>query len=49
MRVIVEPAIFDPQTGMFVEIVRDADTGEVIGTNARFPEPEPEQEEPTAE
>ena len=44
MAVIVEPAVLDEQTGMLVEIVRDADTGEIIGKNERYPEPEPEAE-----
>ena len=40
MAVITEPAVLDEQTGMLVEIVRDADTGEIIGKNERYPEPE---------
>lgn len=44
MRVIVDPAIFDPELGMLIEIVRDAESGEIIGTNSRFPDPEPEPE-----
>jgi hypothetical protein len=42
MAVIIEPAVLDEQTGMLVEIVRDADTGEIIGKNERYPEPEAE-------
>ena len=42
MAVIIEPAVLDEQTGMLVEIVRDADTGEIIGKNERYPEPEEE-------
>lgn len=44
MQVITEPAILDPETGMLVEIVRNAETGEIIGKNERYPEPEPEAE-----
>jgi hypothetical protein len=44
MSVITEPAYLDPETGMLVEIVRDADTGEIIGKNERYPEPETEAE-----
>lgn len=40
MSVIIEPAFLDEETGMLVEIVRDAETGEVIGKNERYPEPE---------
>ena len=45
MAVIVEPAVLDEQTGMLVEIVRDADTGEIIGKNERYPEADPEVNE----
>jgi hypothetical protein len=38
MAVITEPAYLDEQTGMLVEIVRDAATGEIIGKNERMPE-----------
>jgi hypothetical protein len=44
MAVITEPAVLDEQTGMLVEIVRDADTGEIIGKNEWYPEPEQEAE-----
>ena len=40
MAVITEPAVLDEATGMLVEIVRDADTGEIIGKNERYPDPE---------
>jgi len=40
MEVIIDPAYLDPETGMLVEIVRNADTGEIIGKNERYPEPE---------
>jgi hypothetical protein len=43
MAVITEQAYLDPETGMLVEIVRDADTGEIIGKNERAPEPEVEE------
>lgn len=42
MPVIIEPAYLDEQTGMLVEIVRNADTGEIIGKNERMPEEAPE-------
>ena len=38
MQVIIEPAYLDEQTGMLTEIVRDAETGQVIGKNERAPE-----------
>ena len=38
MQVIIEPAYLDEQTGMIVEIVRNAETGEIIGKNERMPE-----------
>jgi hypothetical protein len=44
MAVIIEPAVLDEVTGMLVEIVRNAETGEIIGKNERYPEPEPEPE-----
>ena len=44
MAVIIEPAVLDEVTGMLVEIVRDAETGKIIGKNERYPEPEPEEE-----
>jgi hypothetical protein len=43
MEVIIEPAVLDEQTGMLVEIVRDAETGKIIGKNERAPEPEVEE------
>ena len=42
MVVITEPAYLDPETGMLTEIVRDADTGKIIGKNERMPEEAPE-------
>jgi hypothetical protein len=38
MAVITEPAYLDDETGMLTEIVRDAETGEIIGKNERMPE-----------
>jgi hypothetical protein len=38
MPVITEPAYLDPETGLLVEIVRDQETGLVIGKNERAPE-----------
>jgi len=45
MPVITEPAVYDPITNEWVQIVRNAETGEVIGTNSRttpFDEEAPE-------
>lgn len=42
MQVIIESAYLNPETGMLVEIVRNAETGEIIGKNERYPEPEVE-------
>jgi len=36
--VITESAYLDEQTGMLTEIVRDAETREIIGKNERMPE-----------
>jgi hypothetical protein len=38
MAVITEPAYLDEQTGMLTEIVRDAETGKIVGKNERMPE-----------
>jgi hypothetical protein len=35
MPVITEPAVYDPIKDEWVEVVRDAETGEIIGTNTR--------------
>jgi hypothetical protein len=37
MAVITEPAYLDPETGMLTEIVRNVDTGEIVGKNERVP------------
>ena len=42
MQVITEPAYLDPETGMLTEIVRDAETGKIIGKNERVPEEDTE-------
>jgi hypothetical protein len=34
----IDQAVYDPKTGKMVEIVRDAETGEIIGKNERMPE-----------
>jgi hypothetical protein len=39
---LIEQAVYDPKTGKMVEIVRDAETGEIIGKNERMPEEAPE-------
>ena len=46
MQVIIEPAYLDHETGLLVEIVRNAETGEIIGKNERYPEQEPNEETP---
>lgn len=38
MAVIIDPAYLDAETGMITEIVKDAETGQVIGKNERMPE-----------
>ena len=43
MAVIIEPPVLDESTGMLVEIVRNAETGEIIGKNERYPEPKEEE------
>lgn len=35
MQVIIEPAVYDPVNDEWVQIVRNAETGEIIGTNTR--------------
>lgn len=35
MQVIIEPAVYDAATDEWVQVVRNAETGEVIGTNTR--------------
>jgi len=45
MPVITEPAVYDPINDEWVQVVRDAETGQVIGTNTRkapFDEEAPE-------
>jgi hypothetical protein len=45
MPLITEPAVYDPINDEWVQVVRDAETGEVIGTNTRkapFDEEAPE-------
>lgn len=45
MPVITEPAVYDPVNDEWVQVVRDAETGQVIGTNTRkrpFDEEAPE-------
>jgi len=38
MPVITDAPYLDEQTGMLVEIVRDEETGKIIGKNERMPE-----------
>jgi len=42
MKEIIDQAVYDPETGKMVEIVRDAETGKIIGKNERMPEEAPE-------
>lgn len=45
MPLITEPAVYDPVNDEWVQVVRDAETGQVIGTNTRktpFDEEAPE-------
>jgi len=35
MAVITEPAVYDPINDEWVQVVRDADTGTIVGTNTR--------------
>jgi hypothetical protein len=39
---LIEQAVYDPNTGKMVEIVRNGETGEIIGKNERMPEEAPE-------
>ena len=46
MQVIIEPAVYDPLNDEWVQIIRNAKTGEIIGANTRktpFDEPEVEE------
>ena len=42
MQVTTDAPYLDEQTGMIIEIVRNAETGEIIGKNERMPEEAPE-------
>ena len=47
MQVVTEPAVYDAINDEWVQVVRNAETGEIIGTNTRrtpFDHPEPEAE-----
>ena len=35
MPIIIEPAVYDPVNDEWVQVVRDAETGQIIGTNSR--------------
>jgi hypothetical protein len=35
MQLIIEPAVYDPVKDEWVQVVRDAETGQIIGTNTR--------------
>jgi hypothetical protein len=46
--VIIEPEVYDPVNDEWVQVVRDAETGKIVGTNTRktpFDQSEPEVEE----
>ena len=42
MKMIVDQAYLDEETGMLIEIVKNPETGKIIGRNERYPEPEVE-------
>lgn len=44
MPVIIDAPYIDEETGLIVEIVRDAETGNIIGKNERVPISEEESE-----
>ena len=46
MPITTDPEIFDQETGLYVQIVRDAETGEIVGKNERAPQADPEPEDP---
>lgn len=51
MKIITDPAVYDQINDEWVQIVRNGDTGEIIGTNTRkkpFDEPDA-VDEPDAE
>lgn len=37
MTFTTDPEIFDQETGLYVQIVRNSETGEVVGKNERSP------------
>ena len=45
MTFTTDPEIFDQETGLYVQIVRDAETGQIVGKNERAPQPEPQPED----
>jgi hypothetical protein len=46
MSVTVDAEILNHETGLYVQIVRDGQTGEIIGKNERVQQPAPEPENP---
>jgi hypothetical protein len=46
MSVTLDAEIFDAETGLYVQIVRDAETGEIVGKNERAAQADPEPENP---
>ena len=46
MSVTLDPEVFNEETGLYVQIVRDAETGQIIGKNERRPQADPEPENP---
>ena len=45
MPAVLDEEVFDELTGFYVQIVRDAETGQIIGKNERAPQPEPQPED----
>ena len=41
MTFTTDPEIFDQETGLYVQVVRNSETGEVVGKNERAPFVEP--------
>jgi hypothetical protein len=46
MAVVLDQEVFDELTGFYVQIVRDSETGQIIGKNERAPQADPEPEDP---
>ncbi len=46
MAITLDAEVLDEETGLYVQIVRDAETGTIIGKNERAPETEPQPVDP---